>query len=231
MNVFKKIFSVLSCNDTLVFKNTHLLDCSDTEISTPVGNILPLLLEHKSKVSDHPVHFELLKQLIDRLTSDQSIVRLNHVGFCYKVSSQEKEKERLKELIKQTEFHVYQEMSSDDGLWLFIGDTSKWEEALIELLPVEKTKDRWVDYWLPHMHIDIDTTFTAQEIENRVRSILNTSIKPYLITIDGIVYIVRIYLGSIDGVNIYLDLATRSRNVQFARQHLLTRITKINPSG
>lgn len=221
---FKKIILILSRNDRLIFRNTNLFDCSDTEILTPVGNILPLLLENKGTLVDHPIEFELLRQLIDRLNSDQSIVRLNHVGFCYKVSSQEKEKERLRELIKKTEFHLYQEKSNDDGLWLFIGETSKWKEPLIEFLPVEKTKDKWVDYWLPHIQIDIDTTLTAQEVNNRVGPIFTNSIRPYFITIDGTVYVVRNYLGTVEGVNFYLDVATRSRNVQFARQNLFTRI-------
>ncbi len=224
LGVLKTIVSVLSQNNKLTLQDKNLYDFSDTEISTPVGNILPLLLEHKSKLSDHPVNFELLKQLTDRLTSDKSIVRLNHVGFCYKVLSLEKEKQRLHSLIKQTEFYIYQEKSNDDGLWLFVGDTNNWEEPMIELIPVEKTNDKWVDYWLPHIHIDIDTTLTAGEIENRVSSIFNISIKPYSIIIDGTVYIVRNYLGTIDGVNIYLDLATSARNVKFSRQHLLTRI-------
>lgn len=224
LNALKKILSALSCRENLVFQNTRLLDFSDTKIMTPVGNILPLLLANKSNVSDRPVKSVLLKQLIDRLNSNQSIVRLNHVGFCYKVFSQGKEKKRLVRVIKQTGFHLYQEQSNDDGLWLFIGDTSKWEEPLIELLPVEKTQDKWVDYWLPHIHIDIDTTLTAKDIEDSVNSVFTNTIKPYRVIIDGTVYIVRNYLGSIDGVNIYLDLATRSRSVQFTRQNLLTRI-------
>ncbi len=221
---FKKIISILSRNDKLIFKNTNLFDPSDTEISTPVGDILPLLLEHKSKLPDHPFTFELLKLLIDKLNNDQAIIRLNHVGFCYKVSSQEKEKERLIGLIKQTKFHLYQEKSNDDGLWLFIGDTGKWEEPLIELIPVEKTKDKWVDYWLPHIHIDIDTKLTVKDITKSIGSIFHSSIKPYFITIDGVVYVVRNYVGTTEGVSFYLDLATRARNVQFARQHLLTKI-------
>lgn len=224
LDVFQKVLSVLFCNETLVFQNTDLLDFSDTEIITPVGNILPLLSECKSKLPDHPVNFELLKQLINTLNNDRSIVRLNHIGFCYKVDSQEKEKERLINLLRQTKFHLYQEKSNDDGLWLFIGDTINWEEPMIELVPVEKTNDKWVDYWLPHIQIDIDTNLTAEEIEDRTTSVFTNAIEPYSITIDGTVYIVRNHLGIIDGINIKLDLATSARNVKFTRQHLLTRI-------
>lgn len=224
VDTFKNIYSLLTCNDKLIFHNKELFNFSDTDIFTPVGNTLPLLLKYKSKLLDHPVNFELLRLLINRLTNDQSIIRLNHIGFCYKVFSQEKEKERLIDLIKQTKFHLYQEKSNDDGLWLFVGNVNNLEEPLIELVPVEKTTDKWVDYWLPHIQIDIDTNLTTKEIENRVLTIFGTTIKPYLITIDGIVYIVRNHLGNVNGVNIYLDLATSERNVKLMRQHLLTRI-------
>lgn len=95
---------------------------------------------------------------------------------------------------------------------------------MIELIPVEKTDNTWVDYWLPHIQIDIDTKLITQDIENRVNLVFAHTLKPYPITIDGTVYIVRNHLGRIDGVNIFLDVATRSRDVKYARQHLLTRI-------
>lgn len=125
LDVLNKIFNILSSNNACRFTNKNLFVVSNTEIFTPTGNILPLLIKHKSKLSDQPLNLDLLKQLVDRLNSDQSIVRLNHIVFCYKVSSQKQEKERLIRLIKQTEFHLYQEQSNDDGLWLFIGDTNK----------------------------------------------------------------------------------------------------------
>ena len=219
-----KVFNFFYCSNKLVITNKNLFNLSDTEISTPVGDVLPLLIQHKSKLPNQLIHFELLEKLIERLSSGQSIVRLNHIGFCYKVDSQEKEKERLIRLIKQTKFHLYQEKSIDDGLWLFIGNTNKWEEPLIELIPVEKGSGKWVDNWLPHIQIDVDTILTAREIEKRISPVFTNTRRPHLITIDGIVYIVRNHLGIIDGVNIFLDLATNSRDVKFHRQQLLTKI-------
>lgn len=225
LNAINKIFAILSKNEKLVFKNTDLFNFSDTEITTPVGNVLPLLLENKSPLPDQPIKFELLEKLLYALTKNQSIIRLNHIGFCYKVASQEKEKQRLINLVKQTKFHLYQEKSNDYGLWLFIGNTETWEEPLIELLLVEKTNDKWVNYWLPHIHIDIDTILTANKIENILDEIYNDKQKLYLIKINETVYIARYYLGCIDGINIDLDLATNSRNVKFTRQNLLKKIS------
>ncbi len=225
LKTINKIFGILSHNDKLVFKNSDLFNFSDTEIITPIGNILPLLLKHKSKLSNQPIKFKLLEQLINELTKNKSIIRLNHIGFCYKVASQEQEKQRLVNLVKQTRFHLYQEKSNDDALWLFIGNLENWEKPLIEMVPVVKTNDKWVNYWLPHIQIDIDTTLTSQEIEDLITTVYNKTIKPYLFTIDGIVYFVRNRLGCVDRININLDLATNSRNTKFHRQHSLTKIS------
>ncbi len=224
LKILKTIINVLSLNDKLSFEKNDLFNFSASEVMTPVGNVLPLLLAHKSKLGDKIIDLDLLKNLIDILNKNNSIIRLDHVGFCYKVLSQEDEKKRLATLIKQTKFHLYEETSNDNGLWLFIGDVDQWEKPLIELLPVEKTDDRWVEYWLPHTQIDIDTTLAGEEIERLIGSVFGKEIKPYPIVIDGITYIIRNHLGSIEGVNIFLDLATNLRNVKLHRQKDLIKI-------
>ena len=220
-----EVLKVLSLNSNLSFENKNLFSFSDNKILTPIGNIFPLFLNQKSKLKDQIVDLNLLREFIYKLTSEKSIVRLNHIGFCYKVSSQTEEKERLLKLVRKTKFHLYQEPSNDAGLWLFLGNTKNWEDPLIELLPVEKTDDKWIDYWLPHIQIDIDTTLNAEEIKKIDQSIFGKSISPFEIVIDGITYIVRNRLGTVDGVNIALDLATNSRNVKYQRQHILKRIS------
>jgi hypothetical protein len=224
INALNKMFTILSGSDKLVSKNTDLIDFSETEIFTPVGNIATLLNKHVSKLPDHPINFNLLKLFVNKLNVGQSIIRLNHIGFCYKVNSQENEKKRLVGLIKSSNYHLYEEKSNDYGLWLFIGDTNKWEKQMIELLPVVKTDDKWIEYWLPHIHIDIDTNLSSKEIEDLIRIVYGNRIKPFPIIIDGIIYIERFRLGSIGGINLFLDLATKVRNVKYSRQNLLTRI-------
>jgi hypothetical protein len=219
-----EIFRIISINDKLTFANKNLFDYSDAEIITPVGNMLPLLFEYKSNLPNQPINYRLLQELMDKLNQNHSLIRLNHIGFCYHVKSQKDEKARLINLIKQTKFHMYEEKSNDQGLWLFMGDTNNWEDPMVELVPVESTNDKWVDYWLPHIQIDIDTTLTADEIENIVKVIFQNTYKPYRFTIDGTVYFIRNYLGILDGINFNLDLATKSRNVRLIRQSWLNRI-------
>ena len=159
------------------------------------------------------------------MDSNNSIVRLNHVGFGYRVKSQQIERQRLIDLARKTDQYLYEEESNDFGLWLFLGNSEVWENPLLEFVPVE-ADDPQTDYFLPHIQIDIDTTLNASEIEKVVKEIFHNAITSYHIAvINGITYIVRNRLGVIDGVNIFIDLATNSRNVKFHRQNYLRKIS------
>jgi len=226
-NLLIKLHSVLNtlfANDNLSFKDKDLFKLSDSDIQTPIGCILPLFNTQKSKLKDQFIDYDLLRKLIDKLSENKSIIRLDHVGFCYKVDSLEKEKERLINLTKQSKYHLYQEPSNDDGLWLFFGNIKNLYNPVIELVPIQHTDDKWVDYWLPHIEIDIDTTLNGNEAEYLVKSVCGNSIVPFAITIGNDICIVRNRLGTIDGVNITLDLATTARKVKSLREEVWKRI-------
>ena len=85
--------------------------------------------------------------------------------------------------------------------------------------------DPQIDFFLSHIQIDIDTTLDSSGIEDVVKEVFNNSVKLYHVAIiNGITYIVRNRLGVIDGVNIFIDLATNSRNVKSHRQINLKKI-------
>lgn len=219
-----KVFQLLSLSNKI-----QLSDCpvrvTDPQIITPIGDVAPVLHRQKSKLKDAIVGLNLLKDLIVRLDDNKSIVRLNHIGFGYRVKSQQTERERLIHLAEKTDQYLYEEESNDFGLWLFLGNTNIWESPLIEFVPVE-ADDPKIDYYLPHIQIDIDTTLNANEIEKIVTDVFDNTIQPYRVAvIDGITYIVRNRLGVIDGVNIFIDFATNSRNVKFHRQNFLKKIS------
>src|SRR3989344_7973122 len=99
-----------------------------------------------------------------------------------------------------------------------------WQNPMVELIPIEKSADKWIEYWLPHIQIDIDTTLTEEEIKKHTTDAFGSLVKPFSITIDNVVYIVRNRLGVVDGVNIILDLATNSRDVKYQRQTLFEKV-------
>lgn len=213
----KKILETLSLN-------AKLLKITNDKIVSPIGNIVPLLIKHKSNMPNDLIDFKKLKKLTDKLFG--SIIRLNHVGFCYKVDSQIQEKQRLVNLTKKTKLHLFEEPSNDDGLWLFLGEAEQWEKPMIEMLPIEKVTKwiEWKEYWLPNIHIDVDTNLDGKKIINLVKEIFGKSFEPHLIVINEITYIVRCRLGVIDGVNIFLDLATNARNVESQRKNVFKKL-------
>jgi len=220
----QEVFRLVSASKNLDFGNCPVT-VNDSQIFTPIADVTPILFAQKSKLENSIVDLSLLKNLIEFLDANNSIVRLNHVGFGYRVKSQQTERQRLISLAQKTDQFLYEEESNDFGLWLFLGNTGVWENPLIEFVPVEKD-DPQIDYYLPHIQIDIDTTLTTEEIERIVKEIFHNTIKPYHIAvINGITYVVRNHLGVIDGVNIFLDLATNSRNVQYHRQNILKKIS------
>ncbi len=205
--------------------NSQLLEIKNGQLVTPLGDIVPILTKHKNGLPDQKIDFGKLTKLAEELTAKQSIGHLNHIGFCYKTASNKQEKSRLVTLTKKTKFHLYEEPSIDDGLWLFLGNADQWEKPMIELIPVEKTNDKRKEFWLPHVQIDIDTKLSAEEITSLVQSIYGNSLEPHSIIIAGITYIVRFRLGVIDGINIFLDLATKARNVEYHRKNILVKLT------
>jgi hypothetical protein len=131
----------------------------------------------------------------------------------------------LIKLVQKTSFHLYEEESNDFGLWLFMGNINNWQNFLVEFVPVNKSQEIY-DEFLPHIQIDVDTKLNASEIENLIKKYFGGEVKPYRIAvINGITYIVRLELGILDGVNIFLDLATNSRNVKYHRENFLKKIS------
>ncbi len=220
----RSIIENLSFDTRLSFNYKDLFRISSTEIATPIGNSLALF-KQKSKIKDKLIDLNLLKSLVNYFNTKDLIIRLNHIGFGYLVNSKQMEKQRLIKLVQKTKYFLYEEESNDFGLWLFVGNTCNWQKPLIEFVPVEKSSENY-DEFLPHIQIDIDTKLNANEIEDLVKRYFGDNIIPYRIAvIDGITYIVRIKLGVIDGVNMFLDLATNSRNVKFHREKILKKIS------
>lgn len=106
-----------------------------------------------------------------------------------------------------------------------MGNINNWQNFLVEFVPVNKSQEIY-DEFLPHIQIDVDTKLNASEIENLIKKYFGGEVKPYRIAvINGITYIVRLELGILDGVNIFLDLATNSRNVKYHRENFLKKIS------
>lgn len=209
----------------LSLADSTLFSISGAKLITPIGDVLPLLMRSKSKLKDQIIKPTVFNQLLHPLIEEQALIRINHIGFCYKVENLNEEKNRLIRLSKKTHFQLYEEPSNDRSLWFFLGNLIKYDATTLEFVLVEHSADRWVEYWLPHVQIDIDTTLSEEQIRTLVKNACGNQIKPYAIKIGGVAYIIRCRLGNIDGVNINLDLATNKRDVKYLREKIWKKIS------
>lgn len=228
-----ELFTILSANEHLNFSKVNqvvislangnkLLNISSSGFSIPNIPLHESLFGSPSPLSDRFVPDTQTKNLVLKLSEKNLIVRLNHLGFCYLVPSKNEEKTRLSSLISLSDWHLYQEASNDSSDWFFLGDKTNWTDPLIEFVPSEGGNDKWRDYWLPHISIDIDTQLTGEEIEHLVTTYFAGAVRPYrLIVVNGNICLIRARLGCVSGVNIYMDFGTLTRGVEFHRNNLL----------
>lgn len=196
-----------------------LFEANDKNITYFDEQIRNYMINGKSKLSDAFVDFGTLKDFCNEIAKKSSNTVLNHLGLCYQVASKELERKRLKEVATQQNMHLYEMLSSDSSLWLFLGDKSS-KDPLVELLPVEKVKDYYLDYWLPHFQINLNTNLTVDEIKYMTHTLFKgtRSANPSVV-INDVIYQSRIWLGTFEGTNVVLDLSTNQPENSFYKTH------------
>jgi|GEM_PF-1049013 len=226
LNVFNLIEPSWLVDGTLNINtvgNANLLELGDLSIKFPLPSLKDKLFSFTSPLSDSFVSDENFKDLMKIVKP--AMIRLNHIGFCYYTTTRDKDLTDLIAQFSKTDLHLYQEPSNDSSLWLFAGNTEDWQKPLFEIIPITNRSDKWVDYWLPNFQIDIDTTLTAEEIENAINQSFGGKVLPYkAVVIDGVVYVIRARLGVVSGINISLDLATSKRNVEYLRTKTIKKL-------
>lgn len=231
--VLADIFRLLSRSPNMLYASEvsivvmaadkELVHITDYSLETAVTSLTDSVFGEASSLSDTFVELVDFGLLAQGLAGD--IKRLDHIGFCYTVASQEAERERIKKSLGSTRWHLYEMESNDFAKWYLIGDTKRWQDPMIELLPTLPNRDPGLPYWMPHVHVDINTSLTADEILNITKAVFGGTRKPTLYTDpEWGTHCVRIWLGMVAGVNIELDLSTKIRNLQWVRAHLLSEI-------
>ena len=203
----------------------ELVGVTKDSIDSSFSSLTDSVFKQGSVLSDQFVSMKKVQTLVEII--DPHIKRLDHIGFCYTVLSQEDERKRIVQEVSKTRWHVYEMDSVDLAKWYFIGDKGKWQDPMIELLPTVLPKNLPDDvaYWMPHIHIDINTDLKAEEIIRLSKEVFGDSRKPIVYTDPKWgTHCVRIWLGVVSGVNIHLDLSTKVRNLQWVRENMLFEI-------
>ena len=204
-----------------------LITLNSQSLLTPLSqkDILTSFLGSRMNDPDNTEYLTQFSRLISQISPH--LLRLNHIGFEYFAESRDEELSRIKTAIQKSEVFLYEEHSNDpNSAWFFVGDTARWQDPLIEIVPVFRKKGTWAKYWLPQIHLDIDTDLTPEEIFAHIaKQYQGTSVKSFeAVKIEGIVYVVGIWIATSEGINVYLNLATKHRNVPYHRSTMLQKL-------
>lgn len=203
----------------------ELMSVTRDLILSDITSLTDSIFMKESKLPDQFLSLESITKLF--MAIQKFVQRLDHMGFCYTVSSQDVERERIIRAVSNTDWHLYEMESVDVAKWYFIGDRHNWQDPMIELLPVKLPHDLPEDlpYWMPHIHLDINTSLSADEIITMSKNVFGDTRTPILYTDPQWgTHCVRIWLGVVSGVNIHLDLSTKVRNLEWVRKNMLQKI-------
>jgi hypothetical protein len=207
----------------IVASGKKLITITSAGIITSVPEISDSIFDYQSSLADSFVSNEDLQRFVD--TIGKSIYALDHMGFCYTAHSQKDELKRIKQAMRGGSFRLYEMTSTDLAKWYFIGDRQNWPDPMIELLPTLPNDDPELPYWMPHIHIDINTTLSADQLISFMKDIFGNSRSPIQMRDPEYgVYSVRLWLGTVAGINIDLDVSTNVRNMRYVKEHMLREI-------
>jgi hypothetical protein len=204
-----------------------LFQISSSEILIPGLTIPDYFRNNPSPLSNWFVPLEQLKLFIKTLYENVSFFQFNHLGFYYEVDSFEGETSRLLNETERTQWYLYEEKSNyKEEKWLFMGDTTNWEDPMIEFALTQQRKDMWRKYQVPQIQIDINTKLDGFFIEKTAREVFENQVEPFHpIVNNGRPVMTKIWLGTAGGVNIFLDFGTDMRQPKWHRVRLLRKIS------
>lgn len=213
-------------NGNLIVKagNKQMLILNKKSISTPYGFALDAIFTHPGGLIDEDEYIseKQVKELLEEIKRKGGIKRINHIGFCYKTDSIEQEVKIINKASKAIGLHMYELKSADAASWFFAGDASNWRDPMLEFVLVEgevNFKDK--DYWLPGLHINIDTSLSFEDIAESIDLIFKGSRDIAPMYYGKYITQVRVWVGAVSGINLHLDIGTFAQNARYTRKVML----------
>lgn len=202
-----------------------LISCTPSIISSPYSFVVETIFCQPGGLFDEDERLTVkqLNSLLDSFQKRGKILRLNHLGFCFRTPSIESAIKDIKAASTKSGFYTYRQKSNDMFNWIFTGDISNWREPMLEFIPIErKVFDKEIDYWLPGIHINIDSTLSYKNIVDLVGSALQGLRSVHPGYYNGFITQARVWVGVVSGINIHLDIATFAQNTRYQRKALFT---------
>ncbi|MEI8061502.1 MAG: hypothetical protein WCG99_04425 [Candidatus Berkelbacteria bacterium] len=206
----------------LVSGGNAFLELDGKSIKLCGSDVIHKIVAKRSKFSK-PLVEESWRNFIKELGS--SFVSLNHLGINYACENFEQEISYYKQLISGSGLSIYEELSGEQNVrWLFIGDTSNWQNQLFEVVLTEDQINLEND-WRPHFQIDIDTNLDESSLDKLLTKYFGPDFTQWKMTIPDYGTVLSMgMLASIEGTKIYLGTGTSLRNTKYHREQELKRI-------
>lgn len=152
-----------------------------------------------------------------------NIIRLNHVGISYYCLSIKEEMMFYKKRLGTNP--LYEETSGNTySRWFFLGEISKWENPLFEIV-LNKGNTEYINEWIPHFQIDLDTNLQFNEIKKITNEIYGENFIKWSLDVPnfGVVLCMgRIF--EVGNTKMYLGIGTNLRNTRYHRNELLKKV-------
>lgn len=199
-----------------------LVGISDSAIEINGTDISDRLHPQKKSKLETRIGIDVFEAFMQEL-STQSEVTLNHLGISYYCKDLDDEVSIIKELLGSHALYE-EDCRSRTTKWLFIGNTSKPDEPLFELVLNERTGPV-LSSWVPHFQIDIDTTLNIDELKEVIKNHLGDNWIKWSIDVEGWgTPLVMGRLCSLEGTKVYLAIGTNVRDRIWHRREALHRL-------
>lgn len=169
-------------------------------------NILNKLYRNDSSLDWNKFH-EFLKFI---KAINNNIVKLNHLGFGYRVSDINEELKKYQRLLPDG-FHIFEERSDDlaNNRWFFVKHNTNKLIPKIELIFYQT--DKYKDYY-PQFQIDIDTDLSYDVLKDYANKYLGKDFFFWNFDIPNYGIVMGMgKIGIINGINILVGLGTNLR--------------------
>ena len=201
-------------------KDEVLVEISNNSIVLAgVDVIAKILPTCKSNISD-----SIDTEKIENFFTDikDFLVRLNHLGVSYSCVNIEAEISEIKRRLNKSNFHLYEEPAdSPNQRWFFVGDLKNWENPCFELVLTESKKPLFTK-WIPHFHIDLDTSLGINELDSLTRKHFKKDFLEWKLDIPNYGVVLAMgKLSNVNGAKVYLGLGTDIRNTKYLREEIL----------
>jgi hypothetical protein len=221
---------VVKAQDKVALKTNSLplITCTKGKIETPYLKIIEDIFQQPGGLLDEDefITTSQITDLFNALKQQGATFSFDHLGFSYHTQSVTKNVQHLCTISQTNHLFTYQMTVPDDTVWIFVGDNTKWREPMLEFIPLEgEIIDKEIDYWLPGLHLNINTHLAYDDICSCINSIFKGTRDIHPNYYGKFITQARVWVGVVSGINLHFDFSTLAQNRRYTRKVMLEKLS------